>query len=163
MLTTRLHFLSLGISCHIIMGIEVVVQSGDCRPPLISLMSLSHQWPGPGFKTAEGDVLLQHQCCCGVSERALNAVGVPQTGPRVGSAKAGERETEAPASSWGTSTSSLCPCLHRTSRTRLLWGRTLSATVVGTPFLLGAHYFLADASERRKLRLAVDGIGRFGR
>lgn len=51
----------------------------------------------------------------------------------------------------------------RTSRTRLLWGRTLSATVVGTPFLLGAHYFTLEASERRKLRLAVDGIGRFGR
>ncbi|XP_034372025.1 putative aarF domain-containing protein kinase 5 isoform X1 [Arvicanthis niloticus] len=53
--------------------------------------------------------------------------------------------------------------LARSSRTRLLWGRILSATVVGTPFLLGAHYFLAEPSERRKLRLAVDGIWRFGR
>lgn len=76
---------------------------------------------------------------------------------------AGKRETEAPASLGRSSTSSLCPCFHRTSRTRLLWRRTFSATVVGTPFLFGAHYFMAEASERRKLRLAIDGIGRFGR
>ncbi|XP_041528245.1 uncharacterized aarF domain-containing protein kinase 5 [Microtus oregoni] len=53
--------------------------------------------------------------------------------------------------------------LPRTTRTRLLWRRTLSATVVGVPLLLGARYFVAEAQEKRKLRLAVDGIGRFGR
>ncbi|XP_075815782.1 putative aarF domain-containing protein kinase 5 [Microtus pennsylvanicus] len=53
--------------------------------------------------------------------------------------------------------------LPRTSRTRLLWRRTLSATAVGVPLLLGARYFMAEAQEKRKLRLAVDGIGRFGR
>lgn len=51
----------------------------------------------------------------------------------------------------------------RTSKTRLLWRRTLSATAVGVPLLLGARYFMAEAQEKRKLRLAVDGIGRFGR
>ncbi|XP_026638364.1 uncharacterized aarF domain-containing protein kinase 5 isoform X1 [Microtus ochrogaster] len=53
--------------------------------------------------------------------------------------------------------------LPRTSRTRLLWRRTLSATAVGVPLLLGARYFMAEAQEKRKLRLAVDGLGRFGR
>lgn len=53
--------------------------------------------------------------------------------------------------------------LPRTSRTRLLWRRTLSATAVGVPLLLGGRYFLAEAQEKRKLRLVVDGIGRFGR
>ncbi|XP_050000873.1 uncharacterized aarF domain-containing protein kinase 5 isoform X4 [Alexandromys fortis] len=52
--------------------------------------------------------------------------------------------------------------LPRTSKTRLLWRRTLSATAVGVPLLLGARYFMAEAQEKRKLRLAVDGIGRFG-
>lgn len=51
----------------------------------------------------------------------------------------------------------------RTSRTRLLWRRTLSATAVGVPLLLGGRYFVAEAQEKRKLRLVVDGIGRFGR
>ncbi|KAH0518803.1 putative aarF domain-containing protein kinase 5 [Microtus ochrogaster] len=54
-------------------------------------------------------------------------------------------------------------CGGRTSRTRLLWRRTLSATAVGVPLLLGARYFMAEAQEKRKLRLAVDGLGRFGR
>ncbi|XP_060245188.1 uncharacterized aarF domain-containing protein kinase 5 isoform X3 [Meriones unguiculatus] len=53
--------------------------------------------------------------------------------------------------------------LARTSRTRMLWRRALSATVVGAPLLLGARYFMAEAHEKRKLRLALDGIGRFGR
>ncbi|KAK7801228.1 hypothetical protein U0070_015405, partial [Myodes glareolus] len=34
---------------------------------------------------------------------------------------------------------------------------------VGVPLLLGARYFVAEAQEKRKLRLVVDGIGRFGR
>ncbi|XP_059102899.1 uncharacterized aarF domain-containing protein kinase 5 isoform X2 [Peromyscus eremicus] len=53
--------------------------------------------------------------------------------------------------------------LARTSRTRLLWRRALSVTIVGVPLLLGARYFMAEAQEKRKIRLAVDGIGRFGR
>ncbi|XP_052604104.1 uncharacterized aarF domain-containing protein kinase 5 isoform X1 [Peromyscus californicus insignis] len=53
--------------------------------------------------------------------------------------------------------------LARTSRTRLLWKRTLSVTIVGVPLLLGTRYFMAEAQEKRKIRLAVDGIGRFGR
>ncbi|XP_029420052.1 uncharacterized aarF domain-containing protein kinase 5 isoform X3 [Nannospalax galili] len=53
--------------------------------------------------------------------------------------------------------------LTRTSRIRLLWRRALSVTMVGVPLLLGARYFTAEAQEKRKLRLAIDGIGRFGR
>ncbi|XP_028726796.1 uncharacterized aarF domain-containing protein kinase 5 isoform X2 [Peromyscus leucopus] len=53
--------------------------------------------------------------------------------------------------------------LARTSRTRLLLKRALSVTAVGVPLLLGARYFMAEAQEKRKIRLAVDGIGRFGR
>lgn len=29
--------------------------------------------------------------------------------------------------------------------------------------LLGGRYFVAEAQEERKLRLVVDGVGRFGR
>lgn len=29
--------------------------------------------------------------------------------------------------------------------------------------LLGGRYFVAESQEKRKLRLVVDGIGRFGR
>ncbi|KAL6081279.1 hypothetical protein STEG23_037560 [Scotinomys teguina] len=53
--------------------------------------------------------------------------------------------------------------LARTSRTRLLWRRALPATIVGVPLLFGARYFMAEAQEKRKLRLAIDGFGRFGR
>ncbi|XP_051015777.1 uncharacterized aarF domain-containing protein kinase 5 isoform X2 [Acomys russatus] len=53
--------------------------------------------------------------------------------------------------------------LTRTPRTRLLWRRAVSATIVGVPLLLGARYFMAEPQEKRKLWLAIDGIGRFGR
>ncbi|XP_047410364.1 uncharacterized aarF domain-containing protein kinase 5 isoform X4 [Sciurus carolinensis] len=51
----------------------------------------------------------------------------------------------------------------RTSSPMPLWKRTLSATVLGVPLLLGIRYFTAEAREKRKMRLVVDGFGRFGR
>nr|XP_020026578.1 uncharacterized aarF domain-containing protein kinase 5 isoform X1 [Castor canadensis] len=51
----------------------------------------------------------------------------------------------------------------RVSRPTLLWRRVLPITVVGVPLLLGVRYFTAEAQEKKKLRLAVDGLGRFGR
>ncbi|XP_037658573.1 uncharacterized aarF domain-containing protein kinase 5 isoform X2 [Choloepus didactylus] len=44
-----------------------------------------------------------------------------------------------------------------------LWKRAVSATVVGVPLLLGARYLTAEAQEKRRMRLLVDGVGRFGR
>ncbi|KAM5280685.1 putative aarF domain-containing protein kinase 5 [Ctenodactylus gundi] len=44
-----------------------------------------------------------------------------------------------------------------------LWRRALAAAVVGLPLLLGVRYATAEAREKRKLRLLVDGVGRFGR
>ncbi|XP_077022615.1 putative aarF domain-containing protein kinase 5 isoform X2 [Tamandua tetradactyla] len=44
-----------------------------------------------------------------------------------------------------------------------LWKRVTSATVVGVPLLLGIHYLTAEAQEKRRMRLMVDGVGRFGR
>ncbi|XP_040149409.1 putative aarF domain-containing protein kinase 5 isoform X2 [Ictidomys tridecemlineatus] len=51
----------------------------------------------------------------------------------------------------------------RSSSPSSLWKRTLSTTVLGVPLLLGIHYFTAEAREKRKMRLVVDGFGRFGR
>nr|XP_004656480.1 uncharacterized aarF domain-containing protein kinase 5 isoform X1 [Jaculus jaculus] len=51
----------------------------------------------------------------------------------------------------------------RTLEPRPLWKRVLTTTMVGVPLLLGVRYFTAEAKEKRRLRLAVDGIGRFGR
>ncbi|XP_005395938.1 PREDICTED: uncharacterized aarF domain-containing protein kinase 5 isoform X1 [Chinchilla lanigera] len=51
----------------------------------------------------------------------------------------------------------------RTSKPRLLWRWALSATAVGMPLLLGVRYAMAEAQEKRRIRLMVDGIGRFGR
>ncbi|KAL0599173.1 putative aarF domain-containing protein kinase 5 [Plecturocebus cupreus] len=44
-----------------------------------------------------------------------------------------------------------------------LWRKVLSTTVVGVPLLLGARYVVAEAREKRRMRLVVDGMGRFGR
>ncbi|XP_032112164.1 uncharacterized aarF domain-containing protein kinase 5 isoform X6 [Sapajus apella] len=44
-----------------------------------------------------------------------------------------------------------------------LWRKVLSTTVVGVPLLLGARYVMAEAREKRRMRLVVDGMGRFGR
>ncbi|XP_012503604.1 PREDICTED: uncharacterized aarF domain-containing protein kinase 5 isoform X2 [Propithecus coquereli] len=51
----------------------------------------------------------------------------------------------------------------RSSRPAPLWRKALSATVVGVPLLLGVRYFTAEAQEKRRMRLMVDSIGRFGR
>ncbi|XP_048658306.1 uncharacterized aarF domain-containing protein kinase 5 isoform X4 [Marmota marmota marmota] len=50
----------------------------------------------------------------------------------------------------------------RSSSPSSLWKRTLSTTVLGVPLLLGIRYFTAEAREKRKMRLVVDGFGRFG-
>ncbi|XP_010628811.1 uncharacterized aarF domain-containing protein kinase 5 isoform X1 [Fukomys damarensis] len=67
----------------------------------------------------------------------------------------------------------LCPAMFfrrnfrcqapRPSKPTLLWRWAFSATVVGVPLLLGVRYAMAEAQEKRKMRLMVDGIGRFGR
>ncbi|XP_058132174.1 uncharacterized aarF domain-containing protein kinase 5 isoform X1 [Dasypus novemcinctus] len=49
------------------------------------------------------------------------------------------------------------------SRPRPLWRTVLSATAVGVPLLLGARYLTAEAPEKRRMRLVVDGVGRVGR
>uniref|UniRef100_A0A8C9JYY1 AarF domain containing kinase 5 n=1 Tax=Panthera tigris altaica TaxID=74533 RepID=A0A8C9JYY1_PANTA len=46
-------------------------------------------------------------------------------------------------------------------RPRPLWRKALSATVVGVPLLLGIRYFTAEPQEKRRMRLVVDGVGRF--
>uniref|UniRef100_A0A8C9JW80 AarF domain containing kinase 5 n=1 Tax=Panthera tigris altaica TaxID=74533 RepID=A0A8C9JW80_PANTA len=48
-------------------------------------------------------------------------------------------------------------------RPRPLWRKALSATVVGVPLLLGIRYFTAEPQEKRRMRLVVDGVGRFSR
>ncbi|XP_028356114.1 uncharacterized aarF domain-containing protein kinase 5 isoform X7 [Physeter macrocephalus] len=49
------------------------------------------------------------------------------------------------------------------SRPQPLWKKALSATVLGAPLLLGVRYLMAEPQERRRMRLVVDGIGRFSR
>ncbi|XP_075861036.1 putative aarF domain-containing protein kinase 5 isoform X2 [Microcebus murinus] len=51
----------------------------------------------------------------------------------------------------------------RSLRPAPLWRKALSVTVVGVPLLLGVRYFTAEAQEKRRMRLMVDSIGRFGR
>ncbi|XP_047580962.1 uncharacterized aarF domain-containing protein kinase 5 isoform X3 [Lutra lutra] len=51
----------------------------------------------------------------------------------------------------------------RSLRPEPLWRKVLSATVLGVPLLLGAHYLTAEPQEKRRMRLVVDGVGRFGR
>ncbi|XP_042779902.1 uncharacterized aarF domain-containing protein kinase 5 isoform X3 [Panthera leo] len=48
-------------------------------------------------------------------------------------------------------------------RPRPLWRKALSATVVGVPLLLGIRYLTAEPQEKRRMRLVVDGVGRFSR
>ncbi|XP_040350686.1 putative aarF domain-containing protein kinase 5 isoform X2 [Herpailurus yagouaroundi] len=47
------------------------------------------------------------------------------------------------------------------ARPRPLWRKALSATVMGVPLLLGIRYFTAEPQEKRRMRLVVDGVGRF--
>lgn len=37
------------------------------------------------------------------------------------------------------------------------------ATATVVPLLLGSYYLIAEPRERRRMRLVLDGIGRFGR
>ncbi|XP_034524687.1 uncharacterized aarF domain-containing protein kinase 5 isoform X5 [Ailuropoda melanoleuca] len=48
-------------------------------------------------------------------------------------------------------------------RPQPLWRKVLSAAVLGVPLLLGARYFTAEPQEKRRMRLVVDGVGRFSR
>lgn len=54
-----------------------------------------------------------------------------------------------------------CPCRPR--RPQPLWRKVLSTAALGAPLLLGARYLTAGAQERRRMRLVVDGVGRFSR
>ncbi|KAJ8778117.1 hypothetical protein J1605_013977 [Eschrichtius robustus] len=49
------------------------------------------------------------------------------------------------------------------SRPQPLWKKALSATVLGVPLLFGVRYLTAEPQERRRMRLVVDGVGRFSR
>ncbi|OWK04404.1 ADCK5, partial [Cervus elaphus hippelaphus] len=49
----------------------------------------------------------------------------------------------------------------RPRRPQPLWRKVLSAAALGAPLLLGARYLTAGAQERRRMRLVVDGVGRF--
>ncbi|XP_043340249.1 uncharacterized aarF domain-containing protein kinase 5 isoform X11 [Cervus elaphus] len=51
----------------------------------------------------------------------------------------------------------------RPRRPQPLWRKVLSAAALGAPLLLGARYLTAGAQERRRMRLVVDGVGRFSR
>ncbi|KAM9626830.1 putative aarF domain-containing protein kinase 5 [Trichechus inunguis] len=48
-------------------------------------------------------------------------------------------------------------------RPKPLWKKVMSATVVGVPLLLGVRYLMAEAREKRRMRLMVEGVGRFSR
>ncbi|KAM7075484.1 putative aarF domain-containing protein kinase 5 isoform 2-T2 [Molossus nigricans] len=48
-------------------------------------------------------------------------------------------------------------------RPQPLWKKVLSSTAVGLPLLLGIRYVVAEPQEKRRMRLMVDGVGRFGR
>ncbi|XP_027456557.2 uncharacterized aarF domain-containing protein kinase 5 isoform X4 [Zalophus californianus] len=48
-------------------------------------------------------------------------------------------------------------------RPQPLWRKALSATMLGVPLLLGARYLTAEPQEKRRMRLVVDGVGRFSR
>ncbi|CAM5107386.1 unnamed protein product [Natator depressus] len=54
------------------------------------------------------------------------------------------------------------PMQCRGRRRGLLW-KALLAVGLGLPLAAGTRYGLADAQERRKMRLLVEGVGRFGR
>ncbi|XP_017914228.1 PREDICTED: uncharacterized aarF domain-containing protein kinase 5 isoform X2 [Capra hircus] len=53
--------------------------------------------------------------------------------------------------------------LARPPRPQPLWRRALLAAALGAPLLLGVRYLTAGAQERRRMRLVVDGVGRFSR
>lgn len=55
----------------------------------------------------------------------------------------------------------LCP--SRPLGSQPLWKKVLTSTAVGLPLLLGVRYLTAEPQERRKMRLMVDGVARFGR
>ncbi|CAM4492290.1 unnamed protein product [Lepidochelys olivacea] len=55
------------------------------------------------------------------------------------------------------------PPMQRGGRRRGLLWKALLAAGLGLPLAAGTHYGLADAQERRKMRLLVEGVGRFGR
>ncbi|XP_075405218.1 putative aarF domain-containing protein kinase 5 isoform X2 [Tenrec ecaudatus] len=44
-----------------------------------------------------------------------------------------------------------------------LWKKATAATVVAVPLLLGAHYLTAETQEKRRVRLVMEGVGRFSR
>ncbi|XP_045142638.1 uncharacterized aarF domain-containing protein kinase 5 [Echinops telfairi] len=44
-----------------------------------------------------------------------------------------------------------------------LWKKATAATVVAVPLLLGAHYLMAETQEKRRMRLVMEGVGRFSR
>ncbi|XP_037353630.1 LOW QUALITY PROTEIN: uncharacterized aarF domain-containing protein kinase 5 [Talpa occidentalis] len=48
-------------------------------------------------------------------------------------------------------------------RLRPVWRKVLPAAAVGLPLLLGVHYVSAAPQERRRMRLVLDGLGRFSR
>uniref|UniRef100_A0A8C0IT83 AarF domain containing kinase 5 n=1 Tax=Chelonoidis abingdonii TaxID=106734 RepID=A0A8C0IT83_CHEAB len=61
-------------------------------------------------------------------------------------------------------------CRHRASPPMQRWGwrrgllrKVLLAAGLGLPLAAGTRYGFADAQERRKMRLLVEGVGRFGR
>ncbi|XP_050795322.1 uncharacterized aarF domain-containing protein kinase 5 isoform X5 [Gopherus flavomarginatus] len=61
-------------------------------------------------------------------------------------------------------------CRHRASPPMQRWGwrrgllrKVLLAAGLGLPLAAGTRYSFADAQERRKMRLLVEGVGRFGR
>uniref|UniRef100_A0AC11EUR7 AarF domain containing kinase 5 n=1 Tax=Ovis aries TaxID=9940 RepID=A0AC11EUR7_SHEEP len=53
--------------------------------------------------------------------------------------------------------------LARPPRPQPLWRKALLAAALGAPLLLGVRYLTAGAQERRRMRLVVDGVGRFSR
>ncbi|CAM4581576.1 uncharacterized aarF domain-containing protein kinase 5 [Lepidochelys kempii] len=55
------------------------------------------------------------------------------------------------------------PPMQRGGRRRGLLWKALLAAGLGLPLAAGTRYGLADAQERRKMRLLVEGVGRFGR
>ncbi|CAM4494751.1 putative aarF domain-containing protein kinase 5 isoform X1 [Caretta caretta] len=55
------------------------------------------------------------------------------------------------------------PPMQRGGRRRGLLWKALLAAGLGLPLAAGTRYGLADAQERRKMRLLVEGVGRFSR
>lgn len=83
------------------------------------------------------------------------------TGVRGGAGGGGGRG-QSPAECGGRRLQAALSLLRFSSPTPL-WRKVLSTAVVGAPLLLGARYVMAEAREKRRMRLVVDGMGRFGR